>query len=84
MCLLAGRLIVRAQRHDYWLDADQKGIQNYSRPTMNDMNIKTGVQTVLSRSYLVSLPERTTRAGAALTGGLAYEASEVVLPLSVT
>ena len=51
---------------------------------MNDMNIKTGVQTVLSRSYLVSLPERTTRAGAALTGGLAYEASEVVLPLSVT
>jgi hypothetical protein len=50
---------------------------------MNDMNIKTGVRSVLSRSYLVSLPERTTRAGAALTGGLAYEASEVVLPLAV-
>jgi hypothetical protein len=50
---------------------------------MNDKNIKAGVQTVLSRSYLVSLPERTTRAGAALTGGLVYEASEVVLPLAV-
>jgi len=37
----------------------------------------------LSRSYLASLPERTARAGAALTGGLVYEASEVVLPLAV-
>jgi len=50
---------------------------------MDDMTIKTGARSVLSRSYLVSLPERTTRAGAALTGGLAYEASEVVLPLAV-
>ncbi len=50
---------------------------------MNDMNIKTGAQTVLSRSYLASLPERTARAGAALTGGLVYEASEVVLPVAV-
>jgi hypothetical protein len=47
------------------------------------MNIKAGAQTVLSRSYLASLPERTARAGAALTGGLVYEASEVVLPLAV-
>jgi hypothetical protein len=50
---------------------------------VNDTNIETGAQTVLSRSYLVSFPERTTRAGAALTGGLAYEASEVVLPVAV-
>ena len=50
---------------------------------MNDMNVKTGARSVLSRSYLVSLPERTTRAGAALTGGLVYEASEVMLPLAV-
>jgi len=47
------------------------------------MNIKTGAQTVRSRSYLASLPERTARAGAALTGGLVYEASEVMLPLAV-
>ncbi len=50
---------------------------------MNDTNIKTGARTVLSPSYLASLPERTARAGAALTGGLAYEASQVVLPLAV-
>jgi hypothetical protein len=50
---------------------------------MNDTNIKTGTQTVLSRSYLASVPERTARAGAALTGGLVYEASEVMLPLAV-
>ena len=50
---------------------------------MPDVNIKTGAQTVLSRSYLASLPERTARAGAALTGGLVYEASEVVLPIAV-
>ncbi len=50
---------------------------------MPDMDIDTGARPVLSRSYLVSLPERTARAGAALTGGLVYEASEVVLPLAV-
>jgi hypothetical protein len=50
---------------------------------MNDTNMKTGTQPVLSRSYLASLPERTARAGAALTGGLVYETSEVVLPLAV-
>lgn len=50
---------------------------------MNDTNIKAEPQTVLSRSYLASFPERTARAGAALTGGLVYEASEVVLPLAV-
>ncbi len=50
---------------------------------MNDINIKTGAHTILSRSYLASLPERTARAGAALTGGLVYEASEVVLPVAV-
>src|SRR5215210_738405 len=47
------------------------------------MKIKTGPQTVLSRSYLASLPERTARAGAALTGGLVFETSEVLLPLAV-
>jgi hypothetical protein len=50
---------------------------------VNDTNIKTGTQTVFSRSYLASLPERTARAGAALAGGLVYEASEVVLPDAV-
>ena len=47
------------------------------------MNIRAGAPTVLSRSYLASLPERTARAGAALAGGLVYEASEVVLPVAV-
>jgi hypothetical protein len=37
----------------------------------------------LWRSYLASLPERTARVGTALTGGLVYEASEVVLPVAV-
>jgi len=37
---------------------------------VNDVNTKTGTQTVRSRSYLASLPERTSRAGAALAGGL--------------
>jgi hypothetical protein len=50
---------------------------------VNDTNIKAESQAVLSRPYLASLPERTARAGAALTGGLVYEASEVVLPLAV-
>ena len=50
---------------------------------MNDMDIDTGARSRLSRAYLASLPERTARAGAALTGGLVYEASEVMLPLAV-
>jgi hypothetical protein len=50
---------------------------------VNDVNSRVGAQNVLSRSYLASLPERTARAGAALTGGLVYEASEVMLPLAV-
>ncbi len=50
---------------------------------MSDTNTENQDRTVLSRSYLASLPERTARAGAALTGGLVYEASEVVLPLAV-
>ncbi len=50
---------------------------------MDDANVRAGARSVLSRSYLASLPERTARAGAALTGGLVYEASEVVLPLAV-
>jgi hypothetical protein len=48
-----------------------------------DMDINTGARSVLSRSYLASLPERTARAGAALTGGLVYETTEVMLPLAV-
>ena len=43
----------------------------------------TGYRRYLSRRYLASLPERTARAGAALTGGLVYETGEVVLPLAV-
>ena len=50
---------------------------------MTEMDIKTGTRSVLSRSYLVSLPERATRAGAALTGGLLYETTEVMLPLAI-
>jgi hypothetical protein len=50
---------------------------------VNDMDFNTGARSVLSRAYLASLPERTARAGAALTGGLVYEASEVILPLAV-
>ena len=38
---------------------------------------------MLLRAYLASLPERTARAGAALAGGLAYEASEVAVPVAV-
>jgi hypothetical protein len=48
-----------------------------------DIDVNTGARSVLSRSYLASLPERTARAGAALTGGLVYETTEVVLPLAV-
>src|ERR687898_537101 len=80
MCLLAGRLIVRTRTE---LFACQKAVENHRSPTVNDTNIKTGTQTVLSRSYLASVPERTARAGAALTSGLVYEASEVMLPLAV-
>ena len=50
---------------------------------MKNMNDKTGAETVFSRAYLASFPERTARAGAALAGGLVYEASEVVLPVAV-
>jgi hypothetical protein len=50
---------------------------------VSDRGIDTGTPSRLSRSYLASLPERTARAGAALTGGLVYEASEVMLPLAV-
>ena len=50
---------------------------------MTEMDINTGARSVLSPSYLTSLPERTARAGAALTGGLVYEVSEVMLPLAV-
>ena len=50
---------------------------------MTDSDINTGARSALSRSYLASLPERTTRAGAALTGGLVYETTEVMLPFAV-
>jgi hypothetical protein len=50
---------------------------------VNDVNDRTGAQTVRSRSYLASVPERAARAGAALAGGFVYEASEVVLPDAV-
>src|SRR5215210_2143185 len=60
-----------------------KAVENRRSSTMNERNIKEGAHAVLSRSYLASLPERTARAGAALAGGLVYEASEVVLPVAV-
>src|ERR687890_855222 len=63
--------------------AGPRAIENHGSPAVNDVNDKAGAQTVRSRSYLVSLPERTARAGAALAGGLVYEASEVVLPDAV-
>jgi hypothetical protein len=50
---------------------------------VTDPDVNAGVRSVLSRSYLVSLPERAARAGAALTGGLVYETTEVMLPLAV-
>src|SRR5919205_3856513 len=43
----------------------------------------TGYRRYLARGYLASLPERSARAGAALTGGLVYETGEVLLPLAV-
>src|SRR5918911_900544 len=43
----------------------------------------TGYRRYLARGYLASLPERTARAGAALTGGLVYETGEVLIPLAV-
>jgi hypothetical protein len=42
-----------------------------------------GYRRYLARRYLASLPERTARAGAAVTGGLVYETGEVLLPLAV-
>ena len=62
--------------------AAQRAVESHRRPTVKDSNIKIGGETVLSRSYFASLPERTARAGAALTGGIVYEASEVMLPLA--
>jgi len=50
---------------------------------VTDMDIKMGARSVLSRSYLASLPERTARSVAALTGGVVYEATEVMLPAAV-
>jgi hypothetical protein len=50
---------------------------------VTDMDLDTGARPVLTRLYLASLPERTARAGAALTGGLVYETTEVLVPLVV-
>lgn len=63
--------------------AGPKTIEDCKGLSVKDTESTTGTRTVLSRSYLATLPERTARAGAALTGGLVYEASEVVLPLAV-
>src|SRR3954470_9517178 len=63
--------------------AGPRTVENHWRPMVDDPNNVTETRSVLSRSYLASLPERTARAGAALTGGLAYEAGEVMLPLAV-
>src|SRR5215213_50020 len=61
----------------------RKRLRTTGVPAVNEMNHKVGAQTVRSRSYLASLPERTARAGAALAGGFVYEVSEVVLPDAV-
>jgi hypothetical protein len=50
---------------------------------MSKTNDSTGYKRYLSQGYLASLPERTARAGAALTGGFVYETGEVLLPLAV-
>ena len=50
---------------------------------MSKTNDNTGYKRYLSQRYLASLPERTARVGAALTGGLVYETGEVLLPLAV-
>ena len=50
---------------------------------MSKTNDTTGYKRYLSQRYLASLPERTARAGAALTGGLVYETGEVLVPLAV-
>jgi hypothetical protein len=50
---------------------------------MSETNDSTRYRRYLSQRYLASLPERTARAGAALTGGLVYETGEVLLPLAV-
>jgi hypothetical protein len=50
---------------------------------MGSKNGFTGGNRYLSGGYLASLPERTARAGAALTGGLVYQTGEVLLPLAV-
>ena len=63
------------------LFAAPKAVDDLRSSTMSGK--RTVARTVLSRSYLASLPERSVRAGAALTGGLVYEASEVVLPVAV-
>jgi hypothetical protein len=49
----------------------------------SEANDSTGYKRYLSQGYLASLPERTARAGAALTGGFVYETGEVLLPLVV-
>ena len=50
---------------------------------MSETNDSMGYKRYFSQGYLASLPERTARAGAALTGGLVYETGEVLLPLAV-
>src|SRR5215213_4439180 len=50
---------------------------------MRETNDNTGYKRYISQRHLASLPERTARAGAALTGGLVYETTEVVLPVAV-
>jgi hypothetical protein len=69
------------KRRDYSLV--RKPLENTGDPSVDDTNDRPGARTALTRSYLASLPERTARAGAALTGGLVHEASEVALPLAV-
>src|ERR687890_460232 len=49
------------------------------KPTMtSETDDSTGYRRYLARRYLASLPERTARAGAALTGGLVYETGELL------
>jgi hypothetical protein len=58
------------------LFANLEAIGTHRSLILTDMDINTRARSVLPRSYLASLPERTVRAGAALTGGLVYESPD--------
>jgi len=58
------------------LFANLEAVGTHRSLTVTDTDIEAGARFVRSRSSLASLPERTARVGAALTGGLVYEAPD--------